>query len=209
MIGGIDKNFQELLEKEFIWLPEKGIGYFPPKEGIYGKDYFKNYVRLGDTEMGKKLTAKRVDWVRQFYSNGPLVDIGIGSGCFVEQRPDTVGFDVNPFGVQWLTERNVFADPTNKIFFASTFWDSLEHINNPTSILDNISKYVFVSLPIFKDGEHVIRSKHFKKGEHCWYWTRQGFVSWMGKVGFMFIGHSLFEIELGREGIETFAFERV
>jgi hypothetical protein len=54
----------------------------------------------------------------------------------------------------------------------------------------------------------VLRSKHFRPTEHCWYFTRPGLVFAMKLCGFVLVSESNIETELGREDIGTFAFRR-
>lgn len=207
----MDQQFEKLKSTELIWLPEKGIGYYPVKEKPYDRAYFEKYKMYAQTEMGKKLTQARLDFVHRNF-NGSLVDVGIGSGQFLESRLDlrkiTYGYDINPYGVKWLKDNYVYFDPTNEHIEGATFWDSLEHIQDPCSILNNILEWFFVSLPIFIGVDHILKSKHFRKTEHCWYYTAEGFVNWVYNNGFELKDHSLFETKLGREDIQTFAFKR-
>ncbi len=205
---GQDDVFRSHLKSELIWLPEIGMGYFPtPDDPADAPDYFPIYEKYGDSEMGHALTKKRVQFVDEFHE-GAVIDIGIGCGQFIEARPNTKGCDVNEKGIAWLNERGLFMDPTVGKMQAATFWDSLEHIKNPDAILNNITKWAFVSLPIFENADHILRSKHFKKDEHCWYWTREGFISWMYKKGFDLVTDETFESDMGREDIQTFCFKR-
>ena len=88
-----------------------------------------------------------------------------------------------------------------------TFWDSLEHMSFPGSILQRCQT-ACVSLPIFESRAHVTRSKHWKPGEHIWYWTRNGFAQWAKDQGFDVVATDDFETRLGREGIQAFALRR-
>lgn len=152
----------------------------------------------------------RVEFVEQHYQ-GPLIDIGIGSGAFVEQRARirrTYGYDVNPAGIGWLRDRNLLVDPYDVLFNAASMWDVLEHMPNYPRLLANVREWLFLSLPIFSGPEHVLRSKHFKPKEHCWHFTSQGLVIAMAQCGFALVSESMVETELGREDIGTFAFRR-
>jgi hypothetical protein len=82
-------------EDNLIWLPEKGIGYFPVTEKPYTSDYFDKYIGYANTIIGKKITSDRARFIGKHYS-GNLVDIGIGCGDFVAHREDTFGFDIMP-----------------------------------------------------------------------------------------------------------------
>ena len=136
------------------------------------------------------------------------MDVGIGGGRFVSERPLTWGFDVNPAAVAWLKGRDLFHDPYEHLVDAVTFWDSLEHIHDPRPLLANVRKFVFVSLPIFEDVAHVLRSKHFKKEEHCWYFSARGFESFMLSLGFQMVERNTME-QSCREDISSYVFRRV
>jgi hypothetical protein len=194
-------------EDTLIWLPEKGVGFYPVTESPYNSDYFDKYNGYANSKMGKKLNEARLDFVADHY-DGSLVDVGIGCGQFVDSRPDTFGFDIMGKAVDWLIDRELYVDPRYSEFPAASFWDSLEHMNNPNQILQYITDYVFVSMPIYDSPEHVMKSKHFRKDEHCLYFTTDGFVNWMSAKGFDLIDIDDFETRLGREDILSFAFKK-
>jgi hypothetical protein len=196
------------------WWPKLGIGYYPVEVGIkpYDQDYFNNFKRNAQTDLGKALMQARFDFVERHYQ-GTLVDVGIGSGAFIELRQSrgrtTYGYDVNPVGIKWLKKRKANFNPYRASVPAMTLWDVLEHIPNYQELLTGVQKWLFLSLPIFTDVEHVLRSKHFKPEEHCWYFTRDGLVLAMKACGFELISESNFESILGREDIGTFSFQRM
>jgi Methyltransferase domain len=153
----------------------------------------------------------RCEFVERHY-RGSLIDVGIGSGAFIEMRGHrqrtTYGYDINPAGVKWLEERMLLVDPHLVSFGAMTLWDVLEHVADYRSLLRNVREWLFVSLPIFRDAAHVLRSKHFKPQEHFWYFTRDGLVYAMQQCGFLLVSDSSAETDLGREDIGMFAFKR-
>jgi hypothetical protein len=177
----------------------------------YDQDYFDRFDRDARTELGRSLMRARVNFVEQHY-RGTLIDVGIGSGAFVElrsRRRMTYGYDVNPAGIRWLEERMLLVDPYLVAFDAMTLWDVLEHIEDFEPLLANVRDWLFLSLPIFRDAEHALRSKHFRPDEHCWFFSRDGLVTAMRLEGFALVTESAIETELGREDIGTFAFRRV
>lgn len=94
--------FSEELKNGLVWLPELGMGRYPvPQARPYDAGYFARYQQMADTQLGQSLTAARIQLVARHYQ-GALLDVGIGSGQFVEARPQTRGYDVNPAGVDWL-----------------------------------------------------------------------------------------------------------
>lgn len=208
----------DLAAERLIWLPERGLGFYPVTASaldVYDRGYFENYKRLAETPIGHALMQFRVDFVAKHY-DGPLVDVGIGSGAFIDAREDclcgaraTFGYDINPNGVAWLRNRGLYLNPNLAKVPAVTMWDVLEHIEDFRPLLANVVEWCFVSIPIFGGGvEHVLRSKHYKKEEHCWYFTQDGFLAVMSEQGFDCVDISQEETNIGREDILTFALRR-
>ena len=207
-MNATDQVFLHAVQTDLVWLPERGMGFYPVIEQPYDQAYWDKYVGYADTDLGRELTQSRINLVNS-YTKAEVVDVGIGCGDFIMSRPvNTYGFDINPVGVAWLKERGLWRDPTGEIVFAVSFWDVLEHIPDPAAILDNVERFVFVSLPLFTGPEHVLGSKHFRRDEHCWYWTYDGLLWWMGEHGFECLEHCTPESLLGREDIHTFVFRR-
>lgn len=190
----------------FLWCEDLGFGWHTRPTMDYTGSYFQKYRELDATEMGAALTRARLDLVRRHH-NGPLVDIGIGGGRFVEES-GAQGFDVNPEAVEWLEARGSFCDPYGDPVEAVTCWDSLEHLEDPSDLVFQVDQWVFVSMPIYQDEAHCRASKHYKPGEHVWYFTHDGLIEWFRRQGFFCMESSEVESELGREGIRSYAFRR-
>jgi hypothetical protein len=204
---------EQFARRRLTWWPQIGIGYYPVEAGIapYDQDYFNSFERNAQTDLGRALMRARFDFVEQHFVE-TLIDVGIGSGAFIELRQGhgrpTCGYDVNPAGVRWLKERNILADPYRIDFDAMSLWDVLEHIPDFRPLLANVNEWLFLSLPIFRDAEHALKSKHFKPAEHCWYFTHDGLRFAMHSCGFVLVSESMIETKLGRKDIGTFAFRR-
>lgn len=199
--------FDALRASALQWLPEIGIGWYPVRGRPYDREYWDRYRCLDSTAVGASLTTMRVDLVARYWT-GPVVDIGVGGGRFVVERPNTTGFDVNPVAADWLVKRGAWVNPYREQVEAACFWDSLEHIYDPEPLLNNVRRWAFLSLPIFDDAAHVLRSKHFRRDEHCWYFTATGFRRFMDLYGFEQVYADTREQAAGREDIMTFVFER-
>jgi len=198
--------FETFAQNNLQWLPEVGIGYYPVRDMVYNEDYFAKYQMMADTEIGLRLNQARIDLVNK-YTKLDVLDIGIGSGAFVIGRENTYGYDINKSAVEWLIERKLYRHPF-KGANSLTFWDSLEHIHDPRLHLSGAKEYVFISAPIYIDSEHIKKSKHFRKDEHCWYWTHDGLVTFMDAFEFELVESNNMESLIGREDIETFVFKR-
>lgn len=190
------------------WSESDGIGYYPVKDMVYDSAYLEKYQAMARTQMGQNLTLHRTAIVHQHSELEDCVDIGVGSGQYMEWA-GCMGFDINPEAVKILKKDGTYVNPYEQKIKNATFWDSLEHIPDIAKLLSNVSGFIFVSLPIFENLAHVLRSKHYRPDEHCWYFTKTGFEKFISAHGFDVIQYSNFESILGREDIGTFVCKRV
>ena len=177
----------------------------------YDQQYFENYVHLEGSEIAEKLNAGRTS-ITEKYCNS-LLDIGIGSGEFIKKsKIHVLGFDINPVGIEWLKERNLFADPYVEMpeVDGLTFWDAIEHFSDPNALLSLIrpGMYAFVSLPIFDNLLKIRQSKHYKPNEHYLYFTALGLIEFFNDSGFNLVEMSDQEMRAGRDSIGTFVFRK-
>ena len=202
MIGTLLKNYPHPL----MWNEELEFGYLKSDGYDYGQEYWQKYQGYVN-DLGKQLSDARANFVKKHLSDiTKLCDVGIGSGQFV----DTVkchGFYVNPYAVEWLKEHGYFANPYESDFSALSFWDVLEHIEDPSVLLMR-TKNVFVSVPIHDDLETCLASKHLRPGEHIWHFTNEGIKNFMALQGFKLVDQSDFESKLGRESIISYFFNK-
>lgn len=194
-----------------VWLTEHGLGVYNSSESFdYGSGYWEQYREWADTPMGHRLLACRLDMLRKHHpgtmEKSACVDIGIGSGAFVE-RVDCLGYDVMPQAKAWLAGRDAswHADDVDVM----CFWDSFEHIEDPWALLACCNETVLMSMPIYETSEHCLRSKHLKPGEHLWYFTSHGLIDSMRVFGWKCVDINDGETKAGREDILSFAFKRI
>lgn len=167
----------------------------------YGSEYFEKVKEKSLSDIALKLNMARFNLVKK-YTNIDITDVGIGDGSFVSYA-DCYGYDINPLAVEWLKKRNKFSI---NFFKAVTFWDSLEHIPDPSIYLER-AEYIFISIPIFDDLEKIRESKHYRPGEHLYYFTDKGLIKWMAEYDFKYLERNDIETQLGRESIKSYAFE--
>lgn len=207
-----DPLFDGWARDGLVWLPERGMGRLHVREAPYDRKYWEKYEGYAATPMGRAITAARVALVRRHV--GPdeeVLDVGIGCGDFLDAYPGPrAGFDVNPVGIEWLTRRGLLRDPRQQDAHALTFWDVLEHIPDARAFVAAARAWLFCSVPIVPgEGPPRLDWKHLRRDEHCWYWTRGGLIRWMAEQGFRCVECTAAELLIGREDVETFAFQRV
>ena len=208
-MSAVDTSWGRLARAEFCWLPEVGMGHFPIADNrVYDQSYFDKYVGYAGTEMGKKINEFRVALLSSVWlPKDRVLDVGIGCGSFVSAARgagiECCGYDCNPAARRWLAERE-WEGKLTEGFQVVTFWDSLEHMEDPWQALRSVGRVALVSLPVAADGESWLRSKHFRKDEHRWYWNKVGFERFASSCGFRVEGVSDQESKLGRDSILTF-----
>lgn len=198
------------LTNTLLWSEDLGYGWHSGPPISYDAGYFEHYRKLDSQPMAAALTRARIELVSKFVEPNETLDIGIGGGRYVLESGG-MGFDVCPEARSWLIAQGRFGDVyhTGGIVHAATCWDSLEHIPEPEKLLERVSGWLFVSMPIYTGMADLLASKHYKPGEHLHYWTFDGFVKWCAAQGFELMEVNHAETELGREGITSFAFKRV
>lgn len=206
------KRFNATRDKDLM-VTTRGIAYQRDMSNptSYGEAYFMKYQGYRGTEISKAINKARVAMVRSHAEE--VLDVGIGSGEFIEAFKRAKGFDVNPHAVKWLEEKGLYSDRFED-FNAFTFWDVIEHIREPEEYFLRINKdaKLFCCLPIFprtgRFAKEIRDSKHYRPNEHFYYWTRDGFVDWMKLYGFRLLEESDAETIAGRDSITQFAFVR-
>jgi len=198
-----------------MWMPERGIGYLdiPDPAAAYDAAYFARFAGYAGSAISDRLIAARLELVGRHWGHGPLIDVGCGAGTFIAARnaevgrPVTTGWDINPASLAWLDRAGLRADPYEGAA-AVSMWDVLEHIAEFDELLAAVRHAVFVCLPIFRDLQHVLGSRHYRPDEHCWYFTETGFLAVMRRLGWRCLERSRDETAAGRDGIGSYAFGR-
>lgn len=211
------KRFDATPNDDLMICSHRGIAYQRNMQRgriNYDAAYFEHYQKLSGTPIEEALNAGRVALLRRHAApDAAVLDFGIGNGGFVLAALvagfDADGYDINPAAVAWLRKTGHYADDLGAVDVV-TFWDSLEHLEDPHLTLRSIRKdaLVLAAIPVFGNLEHVRESKHYKPGEHLMYFTPDGFVDWMALHGFRLLETSRHETEAGRDSIGAFAFKR-
>lgn len=180
----------------------------------YDADYMAKVDAYEGTPVARAVNAGRCALLTRHLKPGTWVlDYGAGSGAFVRDAAQA-GFCANGFDVMHQAKKRLFEagmyaeDPSG--FDAVTLWDTIEHLEEPGAVLRQVrtGAALFVSIPIFDDLRRIRDSRHYRPGEHLYYWTSEGFVGWMALYGYRLLEQSDHEIIAGRENIGAFAFIR-
>lgn len=204
-------------DNDLMICEERGVAYqidMASGRVSYGNDYLKKVDGYADTDVSRKVNAGRCEMLaRHLKPQASVLDIGAGSGAFISAARAAgfmaYGYEVMPAAADRLRSGGMYTESTDG-FDALTFWDSIEHMDEPakwfSGLRDGVK--VFVSLPLFEDLWSIRGSKHYRPGEHLQYFTAWGFTSWMQQQGFIGLEFSAHETDAGRENIGAFAFEK-
>lgn len=196
---------------DLVLCREHGVAYQKDRAHIvnYDAEYYSRCLSYEDKAIALKINAGRIALVNKHVGQNRVVDIGIGSGEFIKRRLNTFGRDVNPVAIEWLKRNDLWAEHISD-FAGFTFFDVVEHIPEPEQYFRHVQlgAFVFVSIPIFYALGGIRLSKHYRPGEHLYYFEDEGFVGWMNLHGFMLLQRDDFEIRAGRESIQSYAFKR-
>jgi 2-polyprenyl-3-methyl-5-hydroxy-6-metoxy-1,4-benzoquinol methylase len=209
------KRFDSSTEKFLSYCRHRGVAYQTDMRKTrvdYGDAYSNKVEAYAGNEVAQKVNKARLAMIERHLPKAErFLDYGAGSGDFMEYASsegwDVYGYEVLPKTRKKLIEKKRFS-PTSAGFKGVCLWDVIEHIEMPSLVLRPIEKgaFLFVSLPIFPTLDHIDGSKHYRPGEHLYYWTREGFIEWMAAYGFRLLETSDHEVEAGRESIGAFAF---
>lgn len=177
-------------------------------------DAYNGYDSQDQQNLSRVLHAARRGMVNQYV--GPeagVLDVGVGNGEFIRTRNNTFGYDTDPKAVAWLKENKRWTDVFAP-FDAFTFWDVIEHLEDPDHYFRQIHDdgYLFTSIPILPYGQELgarIREwKHYRPGEHLYHWNHHGFIEWMALYRFRMLECNDLESQAGRTDIRSYAFKR-
>jgi len=178
---------------------------FMCSEAVHGYDgnYELHYKLYERTEFSKKLNLARWKFVNK-HDPCTVLDFGCGSASFAKQSPKNIRcYSYDPFFKKDYT----FLERPE--FDVVTFWDSLEHMTRIQLVPLLNAKEVCLSVPITDDVHNIISWKHFRPGEHVWYFSDEALKKLFQRWEYAFIERDDFEVRLGRDSILSYRFVKV
>lgn len=176
----------------------------------YDDAYYKKVQAYENSSIENEVIRHRLGLVSRHAGLTTLLDIGAGTGAFiraaVERGHIAKGYDVMSEANAQLQRNGMYCDAVES-FMGICMWDTIEHMYDAGPILDRMPapSFLFISIPVFNNLLSVHASKHYRAGEHFYYWTVLGFASWIKKYGFSVLEVSGNEMLAGRESVVEFA----
>ena len=212
------RRFDGVQDADLVLCEHRGIAYQRDMRAgrvSYDVPYLEKVMAYENTTIAKAVNAGRCALLAKHADpKCRLLDMGSGTGAFVRAARsagymESFGFEVIPNAARDLVDARLWSDNIPH-FDCITFWDTLEHMEDPGTKLAAIKRggVALISVPIFDDLRKIRESKHYRPGEHLYYWTRQGLINWAKLYDFRLLEESAHEIEAGRESIGAFAFRR-
>lgn len=210
-------SFPAVADADLMLCQQHGVAYQRDMASriTYDDGYLPKVESYEGNAIAQAVNAGRCALVlRHLVVGSSVMDIGAGTGAFVREARswglEAFGYDVIPAAARNLQQGGLYADWREQRFDAVTLWDTIEHLERPELVLASvpIGSFVFVSVPVFGDLAAIRASRHYRPGEHLYYWTSAGFVQWMERRGFALAEISDHEVKAGRESIGAFAFCR-
>lgn len=211
------KRFDVIKDNDLMICELRGVAYqrdMNVGRVEYGAEYLARYdsfdYTFSDTAHAV-MSGRLALLARHTLPHSSVLDVGTASGAFVRAAAGAgfaaKGFDVIEQSAERLKADGLYADDPRD-FDAVTLWDCIEHMEAPEVFFRHIRRgaLVFASIPVFDDMRQIRRSKHYKPGEHLYYWTAQGFINWMAMYGFRLLEQSAHETDAGRDSVGAFAF---
>ena len=169
----------------------------------YSEGADENFVSQVEGRESTFLTG--IKFIEHFTKPGKLLDIGTASGSFLhvaKQRGWQVyGVEPNKWLCDW-TQKNygIYVQPgtidnlnySEGFFDVITLWDVLEHVPNPTEVLQKCHKllvpggYLYLNYPDYNSyASRIMKSKWiFLLSVHLTYFTRETIGKMLEKTGF-------------------------
>lgn len=173
-------------------LDENGVIYQVERQKfVYDKAYVEgSYAGADRNKAHGEMSHLRFGYMVGSIGHVPdsVLDVGYGSGDFLKVAkkmvPNVFGNDIPP--AYPIDDVTFVEDIYSRHFEVVTFFDCLEHFDNPYDIVNLKADYVCITLPwchYFSD-EWFENWKHRKPNEHLWHFNDVSLRKFFDAVGY-------------------------
>ena len=176
-------------------------GFTVPAPKDLSKYYPKTYYSPLKSFIYNLLQFRRPSIIRQYKKSGKLLDIGCGNGSISSFLPEFIYTGVET-SFSGAVSNSILIGGIEKVklnlntFDIATFWESLEHVSNPSSALTKIFKtlkkngVVIIECPNYSSPERLIFGSkwfHLDTPRHLTHFTPKGLANLLEESGFKVI----------------------
>lgn len=194
---------------------------------IYNEKYFLGYLKYKDTQEEKDLMKFRLGILRKavelISGYRRIVDVGCAAGAFLSiadegvLADELIGIDVIPHAIAYCTKNKykAFSPEMFDYFYREkdisimTFWDSIEHMEDPRKYLEQYKPNIIcISMPSL-DGfysaygkeEDIQLWKHYRPQEHLWNFNLDTLTKFLDIIGYKVIYSTYKESDFRKDPI--------
>lgn len=193
----------EILKTEPV--PENLAKYYESKEYISHTDSSKNLQDKIYHWVKNFMLLQKLKWINEFREPGNILDIGAGTGDFLETAKlknwKVSGVEPNSFAREKAVEKGIdlkskLSEISSSDFDVITMWHVLEHVEDPQEYILHLDKLLnengilVVAVPNYKSYDAV----HYKNfwaaydvPRHLWHFSQNGIKQLFSKNGFELI----------------------
>jgi len=196
-----------------------GLVYTNPQPGRklieehYQKEYYKEWI---EKQMERRISMwkRRIKEIKEYKSNGNLLDVGCGIGTFLrlakEEGFEIFGTEISDYACKYVKDNlkiDVFRGNLEEANFPPvsfdvvTIWHTLEHLPNPKAILKeinriikkdgllviaapNLNNFIMKFLYLIVKGKKLVLFSDQAKEWHFYHFSSQTITSMLKKTGF-------------------------
>jgi hypothetical protein len=199
IVAIITKKTKEKIDLENYELNKDGLLYQVSKKTfLYDIDYVKNrYDKYG--ELSNYISNLRLGYILGVVdiTIKSIMDIGYGNGSFLKTCkkiiPNCYGYDIHKYE---LSDDIVFVeDWINQEVDVVTFFDVIEHFDDPYIIKNLKTNYIIISVPWCHNfrKDWFMEWKHRRPDEHLWFFNEKNIFDFAKSINYEIINYKCLE----------------
>lgn len=208
LVTGEEFDLVKLEDSEILKtdpVPENLAKYYDSKEYISHTDSSENLQDKLYHWIKNFMLLQKLKWINEFKEEGSILDIGAGTGDFLEiaklKNWKVKGVEPNTSAREKASQKGIvlkekLSEISSSYFDVITMWHVLEHVKDPDSQIQylkdllNENGILVIAVPNFKSYDAI----HYKKNwaaydvpRHLWHFSKKGIEQLFKKNGFSLI----------------------